>query len=53
VVYGSEDKIDNDVDIDEDEDTVVRSDESVTPTNDILVREKEKSRIEKDYKLIF
>jgi translocon-associated protein subunit alpha len=36
VVYGSEDTIDNDVDIDEDEDTVVRSDESVTPTNDIL-----------------
>jgi translocon-associated protein subunit alpha len=35
VVYGLEDDVENDVEID-DEDTVVRSDESVTPTNDIL-----------------
>jgi hypothetical protein len=41
VVYGAEDKADNDVDIDEDEDTTVRSDESVTPSSDILVRERE------------
>jgi len=44
VVYGLEDDVENDVEID-DEDTVVRSDESVTPTNDILVREKENKEL--------
>ena len=41
MVHGAEDKADNDADIDEDEDTTVRSDDTVTPSNDILVREKE------------
>ncbi len=44
MVYGLEDDVENDVEID-DEDTVVRSDESVTPTNDILVREKENKEL--------
>lgn len=37
VVYGNEDKIDSDVEIDEEE-SVLSSDETVTPANDSLVR---------------
>jgi translocon-associated protein subunit alpha len=36
VVYGKEDKIDTDVEIGEEEEPVLRSDESVTPASDIL-----------------
>jgi hypothetical protein len=38
-VYGKEDKIDTDVEIGEEEEPVLRSDESVTPASDILVSE--------------
>ncbi len=37
VVYGK-DKVDDDVEIGEEEETVLRSDETVTPASDILVR---------------
>ncbi len=38
VVYGKEDTIDADVEVDEDEEPILRPDEPVAPTNDILVR---------------
>ena len=46
VVYGSEDTIDGDVEVDDEEEPVARTEESITPTtNEILVREKEMLRI--------
>jgi len=38
-VYGKEDKIETDVEVDEEDESVLRSDDTVTPASDILVRE--------------
>jgi hypothetical protein len=37
-VYGKEDKIETDAEVDEEEEPVLRSDETITPASDILVR---------------
>ena len=39
VVYGKEDKIETDVEVDEEDESVLRSDDTVTPASDILVRQ--------------
>jgi hypothetical protein len=44
VVYGKEDNIEADVDVDDEEEQepVLRPDETITPATDILVRQKNK-----------
>lgn len=39
-VFGQEDKVENDADIDEEDDNTGRTDETVIPSNDNLVRKK-------------
>jgi len=40
-----EDNIDTDAEVDEEEEPVLRPDETITPSNDILVRKKERIKI--------
>ncbi len=53
MVYGKEDNIETDVEVDvdeeEEEQPVLRSDETVTPTSDILVRKKENKELKYIY----
>ncbi len=53
MVYGKEDNIETDVEVDvdeeEEEQPVLRSDETVTPTSDILVRQKENKELKYIY----
>ncbi len=45
VVYGQEDKIETDVEVDDEDEPALPSDETITPANDILVREKENNEL--------